>query len=321
MKIKQLACFVLVAACGGCLYSLHPLYTQDTLVFRDELLGKWSDEDAIWEFRHAKGMEYELRVFDGKEGRFSVHLVQLGDMLFLDIYPDGETFEEMQSFSAMHLVPVHTFMKVEQIEPRLILRAIDAGEIGNLLEEDPDLLKHEEVDNGLVLTASTEALQAFMLSFGHDEDLFEAATELTRWVPLYGEENMTFADSLLGRWKGEEGETVVITLAEEFTYHISHAEEDGTEYRCLANLVQVGETRLLALFFSESAFEDNDPNYLRFVPDVFMLIGQMEPELLVRPIDYDAAAELLGVDLASHEEEAADKGEEAEPFQVFHRTG
>jgi len=319
MKIKQLACFVLVAACGGCLYSLHPLYTQDTLVFRDELVGKWSDEDAIWEFRDAEDMEYELRVFDGKEGRFSAHLVQLDDMLFLDIYPAEETLEEMQSFSAMHLLPSHTFMKVEQIEPKLILRAIDAGEVGNLLEEDPNLLKHEEIDNGLVLTASTEALQGFMLAFGHDEDLFGDATELTRQVPLYGEENVTFADSLLGRWE-EEGETVDITLEDEFTYRITHAEEDGTECRCLANLVQAGQTRLLALFFDESAFDD-DPNELPLVPDVFLLIGQMEPELLLRPIEYDTAAELLGVDLASHEEEAADENEEAEPFQVFQRIG
>ncbi|MBN2129862.1 MAG: hypothetical protein JW741_10215 [Sedimentisphaerales bacterium] len=316
MKIKQLACYVLVAACGGCLCSLHPLYTEDTLVFRDELLGKWSDEEGIWEFRDAGDMEYELRVFDGKEGRFSAHLVQLEDMLFLDIYPADDTLEEMQSFSAMHLVPAHTFMKVEQIVPTLVLRAIDAGTVGDLLEEDPNLLKHEEVDDRLVLTASTEALQAFMLALGHDEDLFGDATELTRHVPLYGAANVTFADSLLGRWKGEEDETVKITLWDEFVYRITRVEEDGTECRCLANLVQAGETRLLALFFDEFAFDD-DPN--NFVPDTFMVIGQVEPELLLRPIGHDTAAELLGVDLEPHEEETSDTDDEPEPFEVFRR--
>jgi len=321
MKIKKLACFVLVVAFGGCLPSLHSLYTDDTLVFRDELLGKWSDEEGIWEFRDAGDMEYELRVFDGKEGRFSAYLVQLDDMLFLDIYPVGETLENMQTLYATHLVPAHTFMKVEQIEPELVLRAIDAGEVGNLLEDDPNLLKHEEVDNGLVLTASTEALQVFMLAFGHDEDLFGEATELTRQVPLYGEENVTFAESLLGRWESEEDEAVEITQWDEFTYHVTHTEEDGTECQCLANLVQVGETRLLAVFFDESAFEDEDPNDHHLIPDYFMHIGQVEPKLLLRPIDYDTAAELLGVDLESHEEETSDKNDEPEPFQVFHRIG
>jgi len=321
MKIKKLACFVLVVAFGGCLPSLHPLYTEDTLIFRAELLGKWSDGDSIWEFRDAGDMEYEMRVFDGKEGRFSAHLVQLDDMLFLDIYPADGTLQEMQSLSAMHLVPAHTFMKVEQIQPKLVLRAIDAGEVGNLLEDDPNLLKHEEVDNGLVLTASTEALQAFMLAFGHNEDLFEEPSEFTRREPLYAEENLIFADSLMGRWQGEEGEVVEISRWDELTYRITVVEEEGPAHHCTANLVQVGDTGLLAVFFDESALEDEDPNDLHLIPDYFMLIGQVEPELLLRPIDYDTAAELLGADLESREEETADEDDEPEPFEVFRRIG
>ena len=318
MNVKKLICFALAVAFGGCLPSLHPLYTDDTLVFRDELLGKWSHEDGIWEFRDAGDMEYELRVFDGQQGRFSAHLVQLDDMLFLDIYPADDDLEEMQSFSATHLVPAHTFMKVEQIDPNLVLRLLDAGEVGNMLDDDPNLLKHEETEDRLVLTASTEELQAFLLAFGHEEDLFGEATEFTRRVPLYAEENLIFSGSLLGRWQGEEGEVLELARKDDLTYRITYVEEDERPQRCLANLVQTGDVGLLALFFDEFALEDEDAAGLHLIPDLFMQVDRIEPELRLRPIDYDTAAELLGAGIAPREDGPPEK-QEPEPFQVFQR--
>jgi hypothetical protein len=37
-------------------------------------------------------------------------------MMFLDIFPDGETLKNMQDLYKIHLISAHTFMKVEQIE-------------------------------------------------------------------------------------------------------------------------------------------------------------------------------------------------------------
>ena len=318
MNVKKLICFALAVAFGGCLPSLHPLYTDDTLVFRAELIGKWSHEDSIWEFRDAGDMEYELRTFDGQQGRFSAHLVQLDDMLFLDIYPADDDLEEMQSFAATHLVPAHTFMKVEQIDPNLVLRLLDAGEVGSMLDDDPNLLKHEETEDRLVLTASTQELQAFMLAFGHEEDLFGEATEFTRRVPLYAEENLIFADSLLGRWRGKEDEVLEVARENDLTYRITYVEEDENPQRCLANLVQAGDVGLLALFFDEFALEEEDAGGLHLIPDLFVQVDRIEPELRLRPVHYDTAAELLGSVIAPKGDGPPEE-QEPEPFQVFRR--
>ncbi len=126
MGTKKAAFYLLAVMLGGCvLSSLHPLYTDEELIFEEKLIGKWSGENNLWEFRAGEPNTYQMRIFDGQEGRFVAHLVKLGDMLFLDIFPDSETLGEPQAFYGFHLLPTHTFMKVEQIEPKLQLRAMN----------------------------------------------------------------------------------------------------------------------------------------------------------------------------------------------------
>ena len=80
--------------------------------------------------------------------------------------------------------------------------------------------------------------------------------------------------------------------------------------------MQVGDTRLLAMFFDEPA-HDNKPSCTdSFVPNLFVQIGSMEPELRLRTVDYDDAARLLD---KSHDEKTPDNGNGAEQFGVFHR--
>jgi len=56
MKTKEtILCLIAVmVGVSGCLPSLYPLYTDDTLVFYEELVGKWTnDGDEIWQFTKA----------------------------------------------------------------------------------------------------------------------------------------------------------------------------------------------------------------------------------------------------------------------------
>lgn len=103
----------------------------------------------------------------------------------------------------------------------------------------------------------------------------------------------------------------------ELTYRITHVQEDGTRQQYLANLVQVGDTRVLALFLDESADDDRLSNVREFVPDLFVQIGAMEPELRLRAVDYDDAADLLRTDREPDEKPDDDSTEGQ--FGVFHR--
>jgi len=304
MKAKKAAFYLLAVMLGGCvLSSLHPLYTDEELIFEEKLIGKWSDENNLWEFRAGEPNTYQMRVFDGKEGRFVAHLVKLGDMLFLDIFPDGETLGEPQAFYGFHILPVHTFMKIEQIEPKLQLRAMDYDKVSKMLEEDPNLLKHEVVEDRIVLTASTEQLQKFIVEYAGEGGVFaDEATELTRRQPLYTDEDLIFDERLTGVWEGKDGETLDSIRMGEKTYDMIFADEDdGAEFQFIANLVKLKGMTFLALFFDKSSLsaggrlpaENKDSYGLHLIPDCLVLVDQIEPQLRVRLMDYEKVSELV----------------------------
>ena len=104
MKIKKVLFYMLAGILGGCLpvMSIHPLYTDEDVVFEEKLLGIWVDDDndpkTTWEFSQVseKQKKYRLILSDNedKNGSFDVHLVKLKDRFFLDIYPNEFPCEE-----------------------------------------------------------------------------------------------------------------------------------------------------------------------------------------------------------------------------------
>ena len=50
MKTRKLLPFILAVALAGCIPSLHPLFTEDDLIFEPKLLGTWakSKETKEW---------------------------------------------------------------------------------------------------------------------------------------------------------------------------------------------------------------------------------------------------------------------------------
>src|SRR4030042_7013301 len=173
MKTKKSIFYYAVLLLAGCLPSLHPLYNDETLIFKEELVGKWmGDDGGFWQFRRAGEKQYELRICDDEKelGRFSAHLIEIKGLMFLDILPDSDALENMDDFYQMHFLPVHTFMKVDRISQNLQLRMVDYEKIENMLENDPNLIKHEIVEDRIVLPASTEELQDFVIK--HVETIF-----------------------------------------------------------------------------------------------------------------------------------------------------
>jgi hypothetical protein len=289
MKTKEtiLCLMAVMVGVSGCLPSLYPLYTDDTLVFYEELAGKWTNGDEIWQFTKAGPKEYHLRVFDGgKEARFETHLVKLGDMTYLDIFPgqNDEVFENVPDFYKFHIIAAHTFIKVE-LGPDLQLGWVYLGE---LLEKDPNLLNHEKFDDNIVLTASTKKLQEFIIE--HPNDICDSMEDFTLIEPLFSEEDLVFDEGLLGIWKSADG--VVLDCTEwEQGYGMIFIDEDGQERQYVAKLVQLDDMLLLGVFLSEPTPEDIQSG-LHNIPDQFMVVDQIEPELLLRNIDYEQVAEV-----------------------------
>lgn len=190
MKTKKLLFYLLAGILSGCIPSLHPLFTNEDVIFEEKLLGIWAEEKGSresWEFQRygdEDSKRYKMIYTDeeGKEGSFLATLGRLNSMLFLDLFP-GEAEINTNDFYKVHLLGVHTFMKIEQIEPTLQMRMMDPDKMKEMLESDPNLIQHEvleEQDSKTVLTASTKELQRFMIEHAEDEGLFGEATELKR---------------------------------------------------------------------------------------------------------------------------------------------
>jgi len=209
MKTKKFLFYVLAALLGGCIpvMSLHPLFTEETLVFEEKLLGTWVDDsNNIWEFKDPNEQKkiYKLIVVDneGQKGSFDARLTKLENKLFLDVYPnqfpckDEEEKHQLVEdkiiltvkvlmkwhYNGFFFVPSHTFIKINSIEPQLKMQLTDDEDMGKLLKEDPNAVRHELVEDKPLLTASTKELQAFVLKYADDSRVFSKEIILTRKI-------------------------------------------------------------------------------------------------------------------------------------------
>lgn len=172
----------LLVLCGCIPLSLHPLYTEKDLVFDDALIGIWEMENGEEEFVFEKSGPLTYTMIEKEEygeAEFDAHLLKLGDELFLDLYPRNYG-DDMNSMLRDHLVPVHSFYRIHQLEPALILSTFDYSWLENRLEENEKALPHAYLDDGLVLTASTAELQAFVLKHLETEGAFSETETLER---------------------------------------------------------------------------------------------------------------------------------------------
>lgn len=168
---------------AGCIPSLHPLYTPEDLIFDEALLGEWVDKESkqTWTFTKGGGNEYKATYVDedGKKGDFTAHLLKVTDRLFLDLYPADPELKQ-NGFYAAHLVPVHTFLRIELKGQSLSFAFLKASWIENVLRENPGALRHEKIDNRILLAAQPKELQAFLSAYEKDAEAWDTQPVMTR---------------------------------------------------------------------------------------------------------------------------------------------
>ena len=271
----------------GCLPSLQPLYTDDTIVFDEALLGKWYGEDGgSWSFTNESQKGYNLRVVDngGKEAQFEVHLVQLGEHRFIDLYP-GETtaFENTPEMYGFNIVPAHTFMKIELSEPNLLLQWVCLNEV---IEDDPNLLKHEEFEDGnsILITAKSENIQRVILEHLDTVIKEDGGEEFRRCPKIFSKEDVIFEEKLLGLWETEDGLYLDI-IGVENGYDIL-VDESGQLQEFKGALYTFAGQTILGLYSSPPSKEEIEAE-LHLLPDILMLVESIEPQLKIRHIEWN----------------------------------
>jgi len=167
----------------GCVRSLHPLYTDQDVIFDEAILGVWGEDDSNETWGLTRGGEKEYRLVhtdeDGRKGEFIAHLMNVGGQMFLDLYP-VEPEPRQSGFYHDHLLPVHTFVAVLQTEPALRISYLDPEWLQKFLERQPSAIRHAKVNDEILITASSKDLQKFLLACLKTEGAFSEPSELKR---------------------------------------------------------------------------------------------------------------------------------------------
>lgn len=173
-----LVSFVIMLA--GCVPSLNPLYTDKDVIFDPTLLGVWAEIDSkeTWAFTKRAGKGYQLINTDenGKKSEFLAHLMKIEGEMFLDLYAVKPA--DLQDND--YLLPLHTFILVLEIDPRPRFSYLDPGWLKTFLEKNPAAIRHEKVNNEILLAASALELQKFLLTHLKTKGAFSEPTELKR---------------------------------------------------------------------------------------------------------------------------------------------
>ncbi|MBU0509135.1 hypothetical protein KKH27_09905 [bacterium] len=170
---------LLLAGCWA--VSIFPLYTDKDLIWDKQLVGSWSTSDgsnSIWSFAPSDTNSYVLTVREENErdAQFEAHLLRLKDHLFLDLLPAQGDFAS--DFYTGHLLPAHSFWRVDLKDDTLRLGMLSMDWLEEAIDKGTVSIPHLERNDGYVLTAPTQELQAFVLS--HLEEAFKWEDPLVR---------------------------------------------------------------------------------------------------------------------------------------------
>jgi len=106
--------------------------------------------------------------------RMMIRLTSINDELFMDFSPShikNPVLKKNARFAANYILG-HTFAKIAFEEDRLMIYPLDSEYIENLIKSKRIRLKHENINEQIVLTASTSELREFIAKYGDDPQLY-----------------------------------------------------------------------------------------------------------------------------------------------------
>lgn len=187
MTSRSACCRALVLATAlvclpGCLVvSLNPVYTDDSLTWDPELLGKWHDADdnVAVEIERGEWRSYRIHYEHPIEkGDLTGYLTAIGDERYLDVMPIRGA--DRGSF----LVPVHAILRVRLKADSLEVAPLSYDWFRDRMRASPRetaglALTRDQKENVLILSPP-ERLRTWLRAQPADGPLFGAAATFTR---------------------------------------------------------------------------------------------------------------------------------------------
>ena len=179
-----LAC-VCLTSCKA--FALHPLYGDDDSVFEPGLLGRWNgpadDTDpTVLTFEKGQGNSYQAILAGPDCGSsvdciFEVYVVRLNGRLFFDAVQTKVRVKGQEVDTGI-VIPSHLIGRLSLTAETLRLDLLSDSWLKDSLKSGKGAIPFEVVDDDVVLTASTPALQKFVAAHANDNAVFPVDSDV-----------------------------------------------------------------------------------------------------------------------------------------------
>lgn len=177
MKTKiVLNLLLLMTGISSCtVFSVHPLYDEASELTDKRLPGTWMSEDSST-FVNIKtmGKGYDLTRWEKEDTLwYEAHYVKIGENFYFDLYPLDKKPYSIDDIMMRNFLPVHSFLKIELTDNKVSALLFDEDKMIDLFRQNRIRLRHEMLDDYVLITASTKDLQKFILKYSADKEVFE----------------------------------------------------------------------------------------------------------------------------------------------------
>jgi hypothetical protein len=200
-KVTILLVFTfLIIFLSSCLKTLHPIFTVKDIVYEQKLLGTWkakaSNDDlafaVITNLSSDNSIELPEKIVAIKQkgylilyknqngeilDQFIAFLARIGKHLYFDYYPaDKKEDRKLDEFWREHFIKMHTSFRVEIAnDGSFELSQFDESYLTDLIDKKKIRISHEtDPDDNVVITASTSALQQYIIKYGDDPSAYRS---------------------------------------------------------------------------------------------------------------------------------------------------
>lgn len=190
MNVKAKCATVLVLAlfAAGCTpLSVEPFYTEKDLIRDPGFAGVWEKTDGRDRLfcEEGEGKSYICEVLEKGAGAaaFNVHLMRIGTGAYADVYPEDPPIAH--GFLRLHLLPVHTFARVDRQGDVMRISLLDIDWVKGRSAAKQLNLAHtiRPKEKVLVFTAPTRDLQALIAVAAAEPRAFTDPDEWRRAKP------------------------------------------------------------------------------------------------------------------------------------------
>ncbi len=199
--------FILTFLLDSCLTTLYPIFYKEDVVYNKQLLGSWKCTD---ESKKTEYMEFEktpedrialmpenIRDISNKsyfvtrrnslgevDAQYYVFLVKIGHNYFLDYYSaELPSQRNVNSQYKAHYIKVHNNYRIQlKDKDHFEIRLFDKGYIEKLITKNQINIRHEVVDGKIVITATTDELQRFIIKYSDDPGAYTGVTNCSRII-------------------------------------------------------------------------------------------------------------------------------------------